>query len=117
MKSTRYYSNQQEKQVAKYLGGKKVANSGATRFNKGDVSLPEFLIECKTTTATERASFSIKEEWLIKNKEEAFAMGKPYSALAFQFRQKGENYYVVDEKLFRKLVQAIRDEENGYQPM
>lgn len=102
--------------MAKNLGGKKVVNSGATRFNKGDVSLPEFLIECKTRTC-DRLTYTIKEEWLIKNKEEAFAMGKPYSALAFQFRQKGENYYVVDEKLFRKLVQAIRDEENGYQPM
>ena len=29
---TRVYSNKQEKQVAKAVGGKKVANSGATAF-------------------------------------------------------------------------------------
>ena len=36
-KPTRFYSNKQEKKVAKTLGGKKVANSGATAFHKGDV--------------------------------------------------------------------------------
>lgn len=30
---TRFYSNKQEKKVAKVVGGKKVANSGATAFN------------------------------------------------------------------------------------
>ena len=32
MKPTRYYSKQQEKKVAKQLGGKRQANSGATPF-------------------------------------------------------------------------------------
>lgn len=31
---TRFYSNQQEKAVARATGGKKVANSGATAFTK-----------------------------------------------------------------------------------
>lgn len=30
---TRFYSNQQEKKVAKAVGGKQVSNSGATAFN------------------------------------------------------------------------------------
>lgn len=30
--STRYYSNKQEKSVAKAVGGRKTANSGATAF-------------------------------------------------------------------------------------
>jgi len=37
MKPTRYFSNRQEKKVAKRVGGKQVSNSGATAFNKGDV--------------------------------------------------------------------------------
>ena len=45
-KPTRYYSSKQEKQVAKISGGKKVANSGATTFYKGDVSTDKILIEC-----------------------------------------------------------------------
>ena len=33
--STRYFSNKQEKHIAKELGGKQTANSGATPFYKG----------------------------------------------------------------------------------
>lgn len=101
---TRFYSSKQEKQVAKAVGGKKVANSGATAFEKGDVTTDNFLIECKTCT-TEKKSFSIKKEWLEKNKEEAFEMGKSYSALAFNFGPDTENYYVIDERLFKKLLE------------
>ena len=31
----RYFSNKQEKHVAKAVGGKQTANSGATMFSKG----------------------------------------------------------------------------------
>lgn len=104
--STRYYSSRQEKSVAKSLGGKVVANSGACRFNAGDVVTDNWLIECKTTTATCKASFSIKREWIEKNKEEAFAMRKSYSAIAFSFGENEPNYYVIDEKLFKILQNA-----------
>lgn len=33
MQATRYYSKQQEKKVAKVVGGKRTANSGATAFH------------------------------------------------------------------------------------
>lgn len=32
MQATRYYSKQQEKKVAKAVGGRRTANSGATAF-------------------------------------------------------------------------------------
>ena len=111
MKSTRYYSNKQEKQVGSSLGGKQVANSGATSFHKGDVKTKDFLIECKTVTKV-KDSFSIKKTWLIKNAEEAFAMHRRYSALAFNFGPDEENYYVIDEKLFKNLVEYIERENN-----
>lgn len=107
-KPTRFYSNRQEKQVAKALDGKQVSNSGATAFNKGDVKTVSWLIECKTCTS-EKKSFSIKKEWLDKNKEEAFAMNKNYSALAFDFGT-GSNYYVVDEKTFIQMKEALESE-------
>ena len=47
-KPTRFYSNLQERKVAKAIGGKQTANSGATAFYKGDVSTDQWLIECKT---------------------------------------------------------------------
>lgn len=102
---TRFYSSKQEKQVAKKLGGRQVANSGATTFSKGDVRTDNWLIECKTCT-TQKKSFSIKLDWLIKNREEAFAMNKLYNALAFDFGT-GNNYYIVDEKTFIQMKEAL----------
>ena len=108
-KPTRFYSNKQEKAVAKQVGGKQVANSGATPFHKGDVTTTDWLIECKTST-TEKASFSIKRQWLDKNKEEAFAMGKAYNALCFDFGDGGQRYYVIDEKTFKNTMVALKEE-------
>lgn len=102
LKPTRFYSDRQEKAVAKALGGRQTSNSGATAFVKGDVLTDDWSIECKTST-TEKVSFSIKKAWLEKNKEEAFAMGKSNSALCFDFGDNGTRYYVIDEKTFKNL--------------
>lgn len=110
-KATRYYSSRQEKAVAKALNGKVVANSGAPAFVAGDVSTDSWLIECKTCT-TQKKSFSIKQEWLDKNKEEAFAMNKEYNTLAFDFGT-GNNYYIVDERTFIKMKNALEEQEYG----
>lgn len=109
-KCTRYFSKRQEKQVAKTVGGKVVPNSGAIKFGAGDVNTDLFLLECKTCM-TEKASFSIKEEWLNKNKEEAFAVGKDYSALVFNFGPDKPNYYIIDEKLFKRLNKFLEADE------
>ena len=110
MKSTRYYSKQQENKVAKRLNGKRTANSGATAFQKGDVITKQFLIECKTKT-NDCTTFTIKEEWLLKNEEEAFAMGKNNSALCFDFGpSSNKRYYVISERLF-ELLQYIIEED------
>lgn len=111
MKPTRFYSSRQEKKVAKAVGGKQVANSGATAFAKGDVATDNILIECKTCTENKK-SFSIKKEWLEKNKEEAFAMGKDYSVLAFNFGPDSANYYVIDERTFKILKDELEKGEN-----
>ena len=111
--NTRNYSNLQEKQVAKALGGRQTAHSGATAFVKGDVQLKHFLIECKTVTQ-KKSSISIKQEWLDKLKKEAFSMNKPYSMLAFNFEPNGKNYYVLDENLLCYLLELLNKEElNG----
>lgn len=105
---TRFYSSRQEKQIAKAVDGKKVANSGASRFNKGDVVTDLFLIEAKTCTSPKK-SFTLKKEWFTKNKEEAFAMGKHYNAVVFDFGD-GEQHYVIDEKLFKELLNFLTNE-------
>lgn len=102
---TRFYSTRQEKQIAKAVNGKRVSNSGATAFSKGDVKTATWIFEAKTKTS-ECQSFSIKKEWLLKNREEMFAMGKDYCALVFDFGD-GNNYYVLDEKTFLQMKEAL----------
>lgn len=101
--ATRDYSSKQEQAVAKALGGKVVANSGATAFNKGDVRVENTLIECKTVTK-KQTSISIKEEWLTKLREEACMMGKDYYALAVNFGPKEKNYYIIPEWMMQELL-------------
>ena len=105
---TRYYSKKQENKVAKSLGGRRQANSGATAFQKGDVITDEFLIECKTKTA-DCKSFTVKEDWLLKNEEEAFAMGRE-SALCFDFGPSAnKRYYIISERQFQLLQQCLEE--------
>jgi hypothetical protein len=108
MRPTRFYSNRQEKQVAKAVGGRKTANSGATPFVKGDVLADDWLIECKCHTE-HRSSMSVKEDWIYKNREEAFQMGKHHSAVAIQFEPDGENHYIISEIDFKEYMDYLRD--------
>lgn len=107
-KPTRYFSARQEKTVAKAIGGRQTANSGATPWQKSDVLSEQFAIECKTkTTASE--SISIKKEWFTKQKQEAVFMGKPYSAVVFSFGPDEENHYIIDEYLFQFLQEKLSE--------
>lgn len=109
--NTRKYSKTQESKIAKSIKGKRQPNSGATDFMKGDVVTDQFCIECKTMM-TEKQSISIKRDWIDKLKEEAFAMGKPYWSVAFNFGglPNKENFYIIDERLFNKLQNYLQEE-------
>lgn len=113
--STRYYSSQQEKSVAKAIGGKTTPNSGARPYAKGDIikasdysdtenyaAQESWLLEAKTTM-TDKQSFAIKKQWLTTLKEEAFQAGKTNYALVFSFGPKQENYYILSEDKFKQL--------------
>lgn len=52
-------------------------------------------------------SISIKKEWLEKNVQEAMFMGKKYNALAFNFGPDEENHYIIDEYLFKELMEYL----------
>ena len=92
-----------------YIFSKKDIYYNKDAFNKGDVTTDNILFECKTAT-TEKKSFSIKKEWLEKNKEEAFAMGKHYSVLVFNFGPDTDNYYVLDERTFKQFMEVMNDD-------
>lgn len=100
----------QEKEVAKFLGGRVTIGSGGTIFGGGDVELPNWLIECKTTT-TAKNSYSVKKSVIDKIKEQSFEQKKQNYALAFRFEPFGEDYFVIDKNLFKSLVEMIGDVE------
>lgn len=110
---TRYYSKKQESSVAKSLNGTRQKNSGATMFQKGDVVIDDFLLECKSKM-TPSESISIKKSWIDKNRKEALFIGKPYNAVVFNFGPDEENFYIIDETLFQELINNIsKGEING----
>lgn len=109
--STREFSSKQEHYIAKLLGGDRTPNSGAGRFSPGDVQVPsaDMLVECKTSMS-EKSSFSIKADWITKNKEEAHSNRFSNSCIAFNFGPDKPNYFVIDEKLMRFLVEKLSEE-------
>lgn len=108
--NNRYYSKKQENKVAEKLGGKRVPNSGATLFEKGDVKAEELLVECKTLVKPQK-SHSIRKEWLEKVREEAFSRGKRFSALCMDFGD-GDNFFVLRERDFIELYEAWKTLQN-----
>ena len=111
MKTTREASTAQEKKIAKALGARRVANSGATKFDKGDVVLgSKWLIEAKPCMEPKK-SFSIKKDWLVKLREEKFATNKDYDALCFDFGDGGDRYYILDETTFKIFVDMCNNIE------
>ncbi len=109
-KPTRFFSDKQEKSVAKAVSGTQTKNSGATAFQKGDVLTnggESFLLECKTKT-THSDSISIKKEWFEKNKQEMVFQGKKHQAVVFNFGPDEENHYIIDEYLFQELLEYLQ---------
>lgn len=111
--ATRFYSDKHEQSVCRALGAHQTANSGANRFDKGDVIQPEasLLIECKTSM-TDKKSVSIQKEWFLKNQEEAFRSRMNNNAVCFNFGPSSENYYIISEKLMKFLVENLIKEFN-----
>ena len=110
--STRYYSHNQESSIAKALNGRVVANSGAIKFGAGDVIIDnaDMLIEAKTCTS-DKASFSIKKEWLDKIKMECFAKHQDNYVLAFNYgATESPNYFILDEVQFSKYLEFLEKE-------
>ena len=107
---TRVYSKKQETTIAKATGGQCTPNSGATIWSKGDVLTEQFLLEAKTKT-THSGSIKINKEWFEKNKQEMAFMGKPYSAIVFNFGPEEENHYIIDEYLFLELLEYLKRKE------
>ena len=106
--STRYSSNLHELSICKELNAIQTPNSGATIWKKGDCIQKEasVLLEAKCSMSPKQ-SFSIKKEWLYKNKSEMRQMGLENHALCFNFEPNGDNFYIIDSKLMKFLIDKL----------
>lgn len=102
--TTRAKSNEQEKRIAKAVGGRQVIGSGSTPFLKGDVIAGKMFIEAKTKMEPSK-SIAVKKEWLEKAKTQAYATKKEDYALAISFGEPKE-YYVIEDSLFIDLFKS-----------
>ena len=110
--STRYFSNKQEQHICKVFNAIQTPNSGAGKFRKGDVILPNtMLFECKTVMSP-KSSISIKEDWLLKNREEALSQNLYNNCVVINFKPDGDNYYIINENLMKFLVEKIIEENS-----
>ena len=108
---TRFYSAQQEEEVAKVINGTRQSNSGAGHFNKGDVinRNASILVECKCSTSN-KDSFSVKKEWFEKNKQESFGVRTSNQCVAFNFGPDSESLYIINKKLMRFLIEKLEED-------
>jgi hypothetical protein len=102
--STRAKSSQQEKRIAKAMGGRQVVGSGSTPFLKGDVIVDKLFIEAKTRMEPSK-SISVKKEWLEKAKEQAIATRKEDYTVAVSFGDNKE-YYIIEDSLMEELYKS-----------
>ena len=109
--ATRTFSDQHEKSVCSALGAVQTANSGAGKFNKGDVIQRDasMLIECKCCMS-EKQSIAVKKEWIDKNVEEMYQMGLGSNAVCINFQPDGDNFYIINERLMKYLCEKLSEE-------
>jgi len=69
----RIKSDKRVAKIAKKMGGKPVANSGATNWKKGDIRFADTLLEHKMTG---KKSFKLNKEMLEKHYNDATKEGK-----------------------------------------
>jgi hypothetical protein len=94
-------SRKHEDRLAKAVGGKRTAASGAFWSRKGDVRSADLLIEHKWTG---KASVSVKAAVLEKIVTEAIIDGR---TPVLGFHLNGENYIMLTEDDFLELRQSL----------
>lgn len=115
--STRAKSSQQERRIAKAMGGRQVIGSGSTPFLKGDVVAGKLFIEAKTKMVPSQ-QITVKKAWIDKAKEQSLSMRKEDFAIAVSFGDDKEYYLIEDnlmEDLFksREALRAVIEEIGG----
>lgn len=109
--TTRDKSKKQEEFIAKYVGGWRTPNSGATFHTKGDVQDELAVYEAKTSMSKKK-TYSIKKDDLEKNEAERFQSRKEFSFLVFDYGEpiEPETYVVMNIRDFKKIYEVYKEE-------
>jgi len=108
-RGTHKHGQKSERKTAKRLGGRTRPGSGSVEGCKGDIALPDYLVENKST---EHKSISLKLSWLDKISREAREEGKE-PALSIQFVDKAGNsekhgrWVMIREDEFNGILEAV----------
>lgn len=103
----------QEKKLAKLFDGRRQPSSGAFPGLKGDVKADNLLIEAKYT---ERKSFTITQDILIKITKQALAYNKiPVVAIEFATMPLGtsKDWILVEVDTFKELLDVYKQFKEG----
>ena len=103
-------SDRHEKKAAKKIRGRQTPASGAMAFNKADVYSDLVRMECKTT---EKRSYSIKKELLLKVAGETEHGKLPVFNIRFEEESGNLNYYIIDEGFFLELLELWRKQNEN----
>ena len=101
------HGRESERRIAKKLGAQLTPASGAVAGAKGDMKLPEFLLEAKST---KNATMSLEHGWLVKISTEALNVQKT-PALSVSFvTPEGKatphgDWVLIPMHLFKELTQ------------
>ena len=96
-------SQKHEKRLAKKIGGKRNAASGALWSRKGDVRSDDLLIEHKWTG---KKQFTVKSDVIKKNVREAILEGR---MPVFGIHLDGEDYVILLEDDFIEMRDKTKD--------
>lgn len=96
-------SQKHEKRLAKKIGGKRNAASGALWSRKGDVRSDDLLIEHKWTG---KKQFTVKSDVIKKNVREAILEGR---MPVFGVHLDGEDYVILLEDDFIEMRDKTKD--------
>jgi len=106
-------SKNQEKRLAKKLGGQRQKGSGSQPYSKGDVRTVELLTEAKRT---DKKSISIKVQYLDKITKEATSYDcVPAVAIAFEDTPPlvPKDWILVPAEFLRELLDLHREAGGG----
>lgn len=105
-------ANKQEKGIAKFLGGRRTAQSGRYTGKRGDVETEDFMVEVKYTEAM---TYILRLDYLRKLNEKAAKEGKDW-VMIIEFLRRGDvkhpikSLVVMDLDVFDELRKGGKDE-------